>query len=185
MSNQVRIIAGKFRGRKIHFLDQEGLRPTGDRIRETLFNWLQQDIVGANCLDLFAGSGVFGFEALSRGAAQVTAIDQSPKIIKSIAENAVTLGCEINAIVARVPSLPLAEQLKSQTFDIVFIDPPFSADLLEQSLDWVVEQLNLSRGAVIYCEMPKKADISLPLGWQAYRDKVAGQVRYMLLTLAT
>ena len=118
----VRIIAGKWRGRRLKVPDIKDLRPTPDRVRETVFNWLAPILPGAHCLDLFAGSGVLGFEALSRGAASVTLVDQSPEIVALLQEELKTFGAD-NATVYRA-TVPQQLHFPSQVFDVVFLDPP-------------------------------------------------------------
>jgi 16S rRNA (guanine966-N2)-methyltransferase len=176
--SQVRIIGGLHRGRKLPFADLPGLRPTGDRIRETLFNWLQPVIQGARCLDLFAGSGALGIEAASRGAGEVVLVDTAGSVIRQLEKNKTLLELDRLTIV-RADALQFLEQPPSP-FDVVFLDPPFSGNLLQpicQRLDmgW------LSDNARIYLE----EDISrpfptLPDGWTLLREKTAGQVRYGL-----
>ena len=159
-----------------------GLRPTGDRIRETLFNWLQPVIQGARCLDLFAGSGALGIEAASRGAREVVMVDTAGSVIRQLEQNKTQLDLAQISIV-RADALQFLEQAASP-FDVVFLDPPFSGELLQpicQRLDmgW------LSDNARIYLE----EDISrtfptLPDGWTLLREKTAGQVRYGLAQAA-
>ena len=125
-NNQLRIIGGRWRGRRISFPDVIGLRPSGDRIRETLFNWLQNTIHDAVCLDLFSGSGILGFEALSRGSAQVTFVDQHPVVIKHLQGVSELLAIdEVRIIRADVPSSSLQKQLSGTQYNLVFLDPPF------------------------------------------------------------
>jgi len=131
--SQLRIIAGKWRSRKVTFPNKEHIRPTTDRLRETLFNWLAPHIQGANCLDAFAGSGVLGLEALSRGASHVTFIDISKENIIVIAENARKLGCE-NEITLIPQNFFMIENLKSPSFDIIFLDPPFHQGFIGKAI---------------------------------------------------
>lgn len=178
----VRIIGGAWRSQKILFAEAPGLRPTGDRIRETLFNWLAADISGAKCLDLFAGSGVLGFEALSRGAAHCTALESHPAAAKNLHSTKVALSADINII--NINSLKfLAQPSKGQVFDIVFIDPPFDAELLNQSCSLLEENGWLTTSAMIYCELSLSDNTFVPpLNWQQVQDKYAGEVRYCLFT---
>jgi 16S rRNA (guanine966-N2)-methyltransferase len=174
----VRIIGGRHRGRKLPFAEMPGLRPTGDRIRETLFNWLQPVIEGARCLDLFSGSGALGMEAASRGAGRVVMVEQAGSVVRQLERNRELLGLDQIEIV-RADALQFLEQPASP-FDIVFLDPPFDNNLLAP----VCQRLNLgwlSDGARIYLE----EDISrpfpeLPEDWNWFRQKIAGQVRYGL-----
>jgi len=176
----IRIIAGQWRGRKIPVAEIEGLRPTGDRIRETLFNWLDAEIDGARCLDLFAGSGVLGLEALSRGAGQVVALDSSRVAVNALNEAAKLL--DTSAL--QVMQKDAVQWLKSKPaglFDLVFIDPPFQAGLLDESLALLAASNSLAAGALIYIERDRNDDPpQLPTGWQVHKDKVAGSVSYAL-----
>ena len=127
-SNTIRIISGKFRSRRLPFPDAKGLRPTPDRVRETLFNWLQKDIHSAVCLDLFAGSGALGFEALSRGAARVVMVDSSPVVVKQLEENTRLLDISDVAIIEK--DVSVSWPTFQERFSVVFLDPPFKANLL-------------------------------------------------------
>lgn len=178
-TGQCRIIAGKWRGRKLAIADVEGLRPTPDRVRETVFNWLQADIGDAHCLDLFAGSGVLGFEAASRGAKSVTMVELNYLASKRLRENCDLLSAEH----CRVESKTAQQFLASNTerYDIVFIDPPYSANLWTEVAMQLVENNSLADNAVIYLECPSKTDLpELPKHWQLIKDKQAGGVRYCL-----
>ena len=176
----IRIIAGQWRGRKIPVAEIEGLRPTGDRIRETLFNWLDAEIDGARCLDLFAGSGILGLEALSRGAGQVVALESSRVAVNALNEAAKLL--DTSAL--QVMQMDAVQWLKSKpagSFDLVFIDPPFQAGLLDESLALLAASNSLAAGALIYIERDRNDDPpQLPAGWHVHKDKVAGSVSYAL-----
>ena len=175
---QVRIIGGEHRGRKLPFADLPGLRPTGDRIRETLFNWLQPGITGARCLDLFAGSGSLGIEAASRGAGQVVMLDTANPVVRQLEENRKQLKLEQVSVI-RADALQWLEQ-SPVPFDVVFLDPPFSADLLGP-LCHKLNQGWLADNARIYMEDEVSRPLPvLPEGWQLLKDKCAGQVRYGL-----
>ena len=178
-SGRLRIIGGAYRGRKLPVPNQPGLRPTADRVRETLFNWLQPVIEGARCLDLFAGSGAIGFEAASRGAGEVVMIERSLALARSLDDNAVTLGAR-QVRVLRADALDwLAAHAKP--FDIAFLDPPFADGLLGPSLGLLVSNGWLAPRAYIYLETSAKQGFPpLPGGWRLTRDKRAGQVRYAL-----
>lgn len=179
-TNQLRIIGGEWRGRKLDFPDVSNLRPTGDRIRETLFNWLQMDIPGARCLDLFAGSGALGFEALSRGAAQVTFLDSHSKSVQQLNANCRLLACG-KATVLKKDALEFLRAEPEQLFDIVFLDPPFKLDMLQESIQLLNEKKHLHAGAKIYLEMDVATEIaSMPEDWQMLKEKKAGQVKYQL-----
>ena len=188
-SNQLRIIGGLWRGRKLSFPDADGLRPTGDRIRETLFNWLAPDIQGAHCLDAFAGSGALGLEALSRGAQSSLLLEKNFAAAQQLKSNLQLLQAD-NGRVEQVDSLhwltqqPISQQPTSQqpshSFDIVFIDPPFALDLWGKIAAALEERNWLADDAVIYLEAPRDAQLQLPANWQLHRDKQAGQVSYRL-----
>lgn len=184
---ELRIIAGHWRGRKLRFLDGKELRPTPDRVRETLFNWLQTDLIGSRCLDLFAGSGVLGVEAASRGADNVLMVEQSIDTVTEIRENIELLKtdkiqvlCE-NVMNFLADEKSTGDHLGGQLFDIVFMDPPYQSDLLETCCELLEQRQWLAKYAKIYIEY----DIHLGLGkmpgsWQSLRNKKAGQVGYCL-----
>lgn len=176
---QVRIIGGQWRGRKLLVPLQPDLRPTPDRVRETLFNWLSPVIAGAYCLDPFAGSGALGFEALSRGAAHVVMIDQSPSVVKVLEEQAKIFKTN-NAEIYR-GNMPLQLKEPNQPFDVVFLDPPFKESLLLPTCFFLEEKGYLSPNATIYLESREPLlPESLPSNWQLIKSKVAGQVAYHL-----
>lgn len=181
-TNQIRIIAGQWRGRKLSFPDSEGLRPTGDRIRETLFNWLQPSLPGANCLDAFAGAGALGFEALSREAAQVTLLEKSPGVFTQLQSNLKLLNAAQGKAL-NVDTLSWLTQNTPETpFDIVFLDPPFQDQLLEQTAQLLEQCGWLAPSALIYLEHPRKHPPVLPNHWQQERSKQAGDVCYQLFS---
>lgn len=177
-SGSIRIIAGKYRGRKLPVLMAEGLRPTTDRVKETLFNWLMPYIHGANCLDCFAGAGSLGFEALSRGAAKVNLIELNKNAAKQLLANKQLLkSTDVEVCNANV--LDFLKTQASIKFDLVFIDPPFRQNLVSQTCellekDWLTEQ------ALIYVEMEAEGSQQLPNNWQLLKEKIAGQVAYRL-----
>ena len=180
MKSQVRIIGGKWRGRKIEVVDEADLRPTPDRIRETLFNWLAPVLRDANVLDCFAGSGVLGLEALSRGAGRVTALERQPRALANLRDQAERLGASGFEVIAG-DSRDLIAQLR-QKFDIVFIDPPYAKPRLRAQ---VFAQLEihgcLQPGATVYFEWPLSGHFDLPsasLRW--LKQKTAGQVKYAI-----
>jgi 16S rRNA (guanine966-N2)-methyltransferase len=179
---EVRIIGGKFRSRKITFPELPDLRPTPNRIRETLFDWLQQEAVGAICLDAFAGSGALGFEALSRGAASVVFLEKDRQVIQALQRNAAHLGIkEINCLQQNTLDW-LNKPNAGPTFDLVFLDPPFSQPWLLPCLEALVAQGWLSAHAWVYIESSQPLDLlALPQGLDLYRHKKAGQVHYGLL----
>ena len=177
----LRIIAGKWRGRKIHFPDVESLRPTPDRIRETLFNWLQNEIGDSRCLDLFSGSGALGLEAASRGARHVDLIELDNQATRQLQENCQQLSAEQCHVIKSTAQGFLT--VTSRQYDIVFIDPPFQAGLWTEIADLLVKNKILVDNARIYLECPKKQDLpALPLQWQLLKEKTAGDVRYCLFS---
>ena len=176
--NRLRIIGGRWRGSRIVFPPLASIRPSPDRVRETLFNWLQQPIVGARCLDLFAGSGALGLEALSRGAAHVAFVDREPQIGRHLSQTLERLGSRDATVVVEDAQRFL--QRPPQPCDIVFLDPPFDSAVLEQ----VGARLQawLAPGAYIYVEYPADRSLAtLPAAWSVQRTKRAGQVGYHLL----
>lgn len=181
--NQLRIIGGRWRGRKLQFPAVEAIRPTPDRVRETLFNWLQNDINGSRCLDLFAGSGALGLEALSRGAAEVTFVDREPMVTRYL-QNALTQLAANDFVVCKLDALKFLAQ-PPQAFDVVFLDPPFDAHLLA-IICARLENNWLRPGALIYLECAAADGIpELPATWQLIKSKIAGQVGYHLARTAT
>jgi 16S rRNA (guanine966-N2)-methyltransferase len=185
-SNTVRLIAGELGGRKIRFPDARGLRPTADRTRETLFNWLANDIEGSRCLDLFAGSGALGFEAVSRGAADVKMMDASGSVVRQLQENASLLSIEDKVEIARQKAATyLAGYEKQESlkpFNIVFIDPPFADEQLQSVVNLLFSSNCLADGAKVYIERDvKQAMPLLPANCKVIRDKKAGQVAFTLL----
>lgn len=175
----VRIIAGRWRGRKLPVANVEGLRPTGDRIRETLFNWLMGDIAGARVLDLFSGAGSLGLESLSRGASELSMVERHPRAAKQLRENLKTLGAE-NARVIESDAIDWLEQNAAQPYDLVFIDPPFSQDLWQASFDKLEAGEYLHSGSAIYVECERNHPLSTPPNWHLHRDKNAGNVSFRL-----
>ena len=178
--NSVRIIGGGWRGRRVRFPDIPGLRPTPDRVRETLFNWLQDRIAGARCLDLFAGSGALGLEALSRGAKELVFVEQAVAAARALQEQLIRFGGQARAQVAEMGA---ARYLRSvpQAFDIVFLDPPFGRDALAEYVPLLDEGQWLKPGALVYLENEKKAGVPpLPAHWQLLKSKSAGEVGYHL-----
>ena len=176
--NRLRIIGGRWRGSRIVFPPLAAIRPSPDRVRETLFNWLQQSIVGARCLDLFAGSGALGLEALSRGASHVTFVDREPQVGRHLAQTLERLGSGDATVVVEDAQRFLLRP--PQPFDVVFLDPPFDSAVLEQV--GVRLQGWLAPGAYIYVECPADRSLAtLPAQWGVHRTKRAGQVGYHLL----
>lgn len=182
-SNQLRIIGGLWRGRKLGFPDVDGLRPTGDRIRETLFNWLAPDIQGAHCLDLFAGSGALGLEALSRGAASSLLIERDSRAAAQLNANLELLKAD-GGKVLQMDALgylgTATAQRQTPRFDVVFIDPPFQLNLWQAVIDLIEQQQLLSEGAAIYIESGLHDQYLPPASWRLHRDKTSGSVHYRL-----
>ena len=176
--NRVRIIGGAWRSRLLAFPDVVGLRPTPDRVRETLFNWLGQTLDGKSCLDLFAGSGALGFEALSRGAKQVLMVERDMKVVRTLRENAGVLGAKALEIVP-ADALGFIRQ-ETRRFDIIFADPPYSLHLLPGLLPGL--SACLADDGVVYAEADAAFDAGP--GWQVWRSGNAGQVYYCLLKKA-
>lgn len=177
--NRLRIIGGRWRGTRIAFPDVASIRPSPDRVRETLFNWLQTSIAGARCLDLFAGSGALGLEALSRGAAHVTFVDREPRVGRHLTATLQRLGSP-DAVV-RVEDALRWLRHDPRPFDIVFLDPPFASDLLQEACTRLCAGW-LAPLAYLYLETAADAGLpALPAGWTVHRSGRAGQVGYHLL----
>jgi 16S rRNA (guanine966-N2)-methyltransferase len=181
MKNQIRIIGGEWRSRQLTFNAIPGLRPTPNRIRETLFNWLQMDIPGSRSLDLYAGSGALGFEAASRGAKAVVAVEQDSNACRTLHENIVKFNARQIKIVQGEVFRFLATS-SAEPFDIVFMDPPFGFNLIEQTGQWLEEKGWLSKRAKIYVEAEIGNDClgKLPANWRLMKSKTAGEVSYSL-----
>jgi 16S rRNA (guanine966-N2)-methyltransferase len=180
-SNQLRIIGGEWRGRRLNFPGVEGLRPTTDRVRETLFNWLQPMIQGARCLDLFAGSGALGLEALSRGAAAVNFVDSDRLAIHALRENLALLRDSHGSVIQSEALAFLRQAAPAQPFDVVFLDPPFRKGLLQPCLEQLCRDGWLTEHARIYLEQEQElGEPELPPDWELLRCKKAGQVIYGL-----
>ncbi|MFP4609900.1 MAG: 16S rRNA (guanine(966)-N(2))-methyltransferase RsmD [Thiohalophilus sp.] len=178
--NQFRIIGGQWRGRKLGFFPAPGLRPTPDRVRETLFNWLTPVIQDARVLDLFAGSGALGFEAASRGAAQVTLVDSHPRVVSQLQQN-VRLLQATQMAVCQSEVLRYLERT-GEAYDMVFLDPPYQTRVLEDCFDRLEAGGWLTNEAWIYFEHDSHGPApSLPANWQVQRNKQAGQVAYLLV----
>jgi 16S rRNA (guanine966-N2)-methyltransferase len=189
----LRIIGGEWRGRKIPFATAVGLRPTQDRVRETLFNWISGPVPGATCLDLFAGTGALGLEALSRGAKQVNFVDLSNIATNSLNDNLKLLPIAADQI-AKVEQMSSFNWLRSykdrattdeqiERYDLVFLDPPFALALMQDTLKALFDSQCLSDKAMIYVEQPQPLEeLLLPEGWKLQRSKKAGQVFYGLIS---
>lgn len=180
-ANQLRIIGGRHRGRRLSFPDQPGLRPTSDRVRETLFNWVAPLIEGARCLDLFAGSGALGFEALSRGAGALVMVERAAAVARQLRANAGLLGAA-DLQVHEADALVWLERGDRAPFDLIFLDPPFAEGLLAPAIERLDRHGLPAPEARIYLEAPVQIGFPpLPESWELIRDKTAGQVRYGLV----
>lgn len=179
----LRIIGGEWRSRRVPFPAIEGLRPTPDRVRETLFNWLQSDVPGARCLDLFCGSGALGLEALSRGAVTATFVDQAPEVVRQLRANLQTLHCN-DAEVVQAAAAGWLEQRQADLeprYDLVFLDPPYRQGLVAECCRLLESRNLLADNALIYIEHERELGTpQLPPNWREHRSKTAGQVCYSL-----
>lgn len=177
--NTVRIIGGKWRRRLLHFPDSGGLRPTPDRVRETLFNWLGQNLAGLSCLDLFAGSGALGFEAASRGAARVVMVENSPRVVAALAANARLLGADSLLEIVRADALEFASSLRASgtRFDVLFLDPPYRQSWLDRLSPLLADFL--ADEGVLYVEAERELEVCG--SWCTVRKGRAGQVFYHLM----
>ncbi|BAE73358.1 Ribosomal RNA small subunit methyltransferase D [Sodalis glossinidius str. 'morsitans'] len=178
-AGQIRIIGGRWRGRKLPVPDSPGLRPTTDRVRETLFNWLAPVIQGARCLDCFAGSGALGLEALSRAAASVTLLEQDRAVSAQLARNLLVLQAQ-QAEVITTDSLRWLAQ-PGAVFDVVFIDPPFRHGMITATVTALEQHRRLADDSWIYIETETEGPApEVPAHWQLHREKIAGQISYRL-----
>lgn len=176
--NSFRIIAGKWRGRRLDFPEATTVRPTGDRVRETLFNWLQPYVAGAQVLDLFAGSGALGLEALSRAAAAATFVEQDVRLAKALKQHVAALDTEAAVVVAALPDWL---QTQNRSWDLVFLDPPYPANLWSKCLTALAAG-RLADGALVYTEHATSAPaLVLPAEFSLVKERSAGQVHFMLL----
>jgi 16S rRNA (guanine966-N2)-methyltransferase len=179
-AGRLRIVAGNWRSRLLQIADVPGLRPTSERIRETLFNWLAARINGARCLDLCAGTGALGIEALSRGAAEVVFVERSAIAFKTLKNNIASLGAA-NAELLNLDARDYLNESSVRPFDIVFLDPPFKADLYDELCRLLSAQSWLARDARIYIEMDRdQPELCVLEGWHVLKNKTAGKVRYLL-----
>ncbi len=175
----IRIIGGQWRSRRLPVPLAEGLRPTPDRVRETLFNWLTPYLPGARCLDLFAGTGALCLEALSRGAASVVMVERSPAVAECLRRNLATLGAA-NADVVCADARAFLEGA-SRPFDIVFLDPPFRSDLIAHCSALLEPRGWVRPGSLVYVEAPRQLEpLPVPAHWERVRSKRAGEVAYHL-----
>lgn len=176
---QIRIIGGRWRGRKLLVLDSPGLRPTTDRVRETLFNWLAPVIHEARCLDCFAGSGVLGLEALSRGAKSVTLLEQDRAVSAQLTKNLQVLQAQQAQVIITDSLIWVAPP--DNEFNVVFIDPPFRQGMIKDTVAMLEKHRCLAENAWIYIETEMEGLApEVPPHWELYREKIAGQVAYRL-----
>lgn len=178
----IRIISGQWRGRKLPVLNAEGLRPTTDRTKETLFNWLMSDIHGLHCLDAFAGSGSLGFESLSRGAEKVTFVEKDKQTASQLQSNLQLLKVEsTQAEVVNLDALAFLDQSPSDAFDLIFVDPPFNKDLANQALEKIRQQEWLKPNGLLYLEMEQPSPFVPGDCWETVKIKETPQFSYRLL----
>lgn len=180
LTNTIRIIGGKWRGKKLSFPTNSPARPTLDQIRETLFNWLQPVIHGSRCLDLFAGSGALGIEALSRGASHVTFIDQDATTLAHLRHQLQTLNAN-NSEALRLSMPEGLSQINSPAYDIIFLDPPFNSDLLDQTLNALASSPLVKAGTQVYFETSSHHALNFDEVWNLYRHKKTKRISYGLL----
>lgn len=173
----IRIISGLHRGRKLPVLDSEGLRPTTDRVKETIFNWLMFKIADLRVLDAFSGSGSLGFEAVSRGASHVTMLEKNEQVYRQLTANVNTLKCS-NVSVIKTDTIDFLATC-NQSFDLIFLDPPFRTGLLEKSVDLLTPTI-APPGCLIYIEHESENTLELPARYNLLKSGHAGQVIYSL-----
>ncbi len=179
LNHKVRIIGGKWRGRMLNFPSLPSLRPTHDRIRETLFNWLEPVIYDALCLDLFAGSGAMGFEAVSRGAKYAVLVDDSSEVNRYLKRNREAMHADnIEIVQGSVPHSTL--NLAHTHFDIVFLDPPYHQGLVPATLAWLVSKQLVKPGSLVYVEHEREAVFSPPTGFVLRKSKDTATIHYAL-----
>jgi len=180
----VRIIGGEHKRRQLKVLDRPGLRPTPDRVRETLFNWLASVLPGARVLDLFAGSGVLGLEALSRGAAGCDLVEKDGGAARLIGENLAMLRLEARGKVHNLDAMAFLRRQPERPYDLVFLDPPYASDLLDKALAALAEPGWLAEEARVYVERPARQGApAVPESWTLLRQGDAGEVGYYLYSL--
>ena len=183
-NNSVRIIGGDWRGRRLPVAGVPGLRPSGDRSRETLFNWLQPWLVASDCADLFAGTGALGFEAASRGAASVLMIEKHPRAQEVLRQDIE----QLQAVQVKLHSggaMSMIEEFKPDSFDIVFVDPPFDSNLASVVLERLDKIGCVRRGGFVYVESPAMQPVVPPPHWRVWRDQQLGDVRMQLFRRQT
>ncbi len=183
---EVRVIAGLWRGRKLPVLNAEGLRPTTDRVKETLFNWLMMDVANARCLDCFAGSGSLGIEALSRQAQAVVFLEKFANAAQQLKKNLASLKTDKGTVINTDTLAYLAQKNNDNPFDIIFIDPPFHHQFVPQILPLLQQNNWLAENALIYVETEKNhPPLPLAENWQIIKEKSAGMVTSRLIQVTT
>ena len=183
---EVRVIAGLWRGRKLPVLNAEGLRPTTDRVKETLFNWLMMDVANARCLDCFAGSGSLGIEALSRQAQAVFFLEKFATAAQQLKKNLASLKTDNGTVINTDTLAYLAQKNNENPFDIIFIDPPFHHQFVPQILPLLQQNNWLAENALIYVETEKNhPPLPLAENWQIIKEKSAGMITSRLIQVTT
>ncbi|WP_368561940.1 16S rRNA (guanine(966)-N(2))-methyltransferase RsmD [Pseudoxanthomonas sp. UTMC 1351] len=177
-TGNIRIIGGRWRGTKLSVPDSPGLRPSSDRVRETLFNWLMPKLPGARVLDLFAGTGALGLEAMSRGAAQAVLVERDPALVRNLRETVERLAAQPNVQVVAQDAMAWLASAPAGTFDIAFLDPPFAEGLWEKALTALLPVL--ANGAWIYVEAPADVVPPAPASWALHREGRTREVRFAL-----
>ena len=177
-SGKIRIIGGDWRGRRLQVMEQQGLRPTPDRVRETLFNWLMPYVAGADCIDVCAGTGALAFECLSRGANSAVLLEKDKKTADKLQEMNAVL--QADAQIHCANALSYLKQQPIKKFDIAFVDPPYDLQLHEKLFTALQEEKWLSEKALIYTEKNQKQHVAVPESWQLLKEGKAGQIEYFL-----
>ena len=177
----IRIIGGRWRGRKMLVVEAPGLRPTPDRVRETLFNWLQSYIVEARCLDLFAGTGALGIEALSRGAQFVTFCEKNHRAASQLHKQLEVLEAKADAEIFCIDANAWIQKPAKKPYDIIFCDPPFRESWALDHLNALIKQGFVHENSLVYLETEQHFEISSLVFWKVLKERVAGQVAYRLL----
>lgn len=176
----LRLTGGEWRGRRLPFVPAEGLRPTLSQGRERLFNWLQYDISGRRVLDAFAGSGILGLEALSRGAGEAVFVERNRNSAAQIRRHLGVLAAQDRATVHTVEALDWMTR-QSEPFDLVFLDPPFAGELFQHSLDTLAQSACVRAGTLVYLETPRTETLQWPAGWTLYKEACKGSIHQRLL----
>ena len=180
-SGQIRIIAGDWRGRKLPVADLPGLRPTSDRVRETVFNWLAPYLPGARILDCFSGTGALSLEALSRGAKEAVMLEMATPAVKTLKSNLALLKAD-NGLVIGTNTLQFLSKPSSEPFDVIFLDPPFRQGMLEETCRLLQDNGYLHEQTILYIEVEKELNpLPVPQSWQLLKSKQAGQVSFNLM----